>query len=259
MGNAKGYDVSNWNPVLTKAKLKGKFFAFVLATQGTSFEDPDFKANVEVIQKAGLIAGAYHFGTYGSGTKQADYFVDFIKRCGFDPNKLILELDWEPNPNGRTMTSGQAKYFFRQLKKRAPHAIVGKNDHRGLYGHPDTCKKKVGQGHNWPALWGKSAPNIGWKFWQSGSSGGLDADEFHGDGQALHNWFYGKPTPPPPPPPPPSPPPPPPGPPPPPMPPTPKPPAPPVRPPVAPVRPPLPVPDESIFRRMWDAIVGFFW
>ena len=74
-----GFDVSNWQGTVNWASAysKGARFAYMKATEGTTYRDPTFSANYTNSYKAGFIRGAYHFATPDSsgGKAQADYFV----------------------------------------------------------------------------------------------------------------------------------------------------------------------------------------
>jgi lysozyme len=63
--NAKvvGIDVSHWQGDIDWFKVynAGYRFAFVKATQGTLFKDPNFETNMEKGRDAGMLMGAYHF------------------------------------------------------------------------------------------------------------------------------------------------------------------------------------------------------
>lgn len=86
-----GVDVSHfqghvdWNA----ARRAGVDFAFAKATQGTSFRDSEFQANITGMRNADVVPGAYHFLTSGSSAAQADWF------CQNAPADVIHALDVE--------------------------------------------------------------------------------------------------------------------------------------------------------------------
>lgn len=65
----------NWSSVYAN----GAQFAFVRATEGNYFEDPDFKANEVNGKNAGLLMGAYHFARpdIDCPSTDANYFWNF--------------------------------------------------------------------------------------------------------------------------------------------------------------------------------------
>ena len=74
----RGVDVSSYQgdidwPVLAQQDIQ---FAFIKATEGSSFVDPCFAENFPQAQEAGLRVGAYHFFSFDSpGDTQADNFI----------------------------------------------------------------------------------------------------------------------------------------------------------------------------------------
>jgi GH25 family lysozyme M1 (1,4-beta-N-acetylmuramidase) len=99
-----GLDVSaaqgnvNWSTV----KADGAQFAYVKATEGTYYTNPDFTQQYEGSYDVGLIRGAYAFAnpSYSSGTAQADYFVAHGGGWSADGKTLPGVLDIEYNPYG---------------------------------------------------------------------------------------------------------------------------------------------------------------
>lgn len=74
-----GMDVSSHQGAVNWATAwaNGAKFAYVKATEGTAFVNPDFAAQYDGSYQAGLIRGAYHFALpdVSSGAAQASYFV----------------------------------------------------------------------------------------------------------------------------------------------------------------------------------------
>jgi GH25 family lysozyme M1 (1,4-beta-N-acetylmuramidase) len=83
-------------------KVSGASFAFVKATEGTTYTNPYFAADFAAIKKAGLIRGAYHFARPTSSTTtavaQAAKFVKVAGRMGL-AGDLPPVLDLEVNNN----------------------------------------------------------------------------------------------------------------------------------------------------------------
>ena len=101
-----GIDVSshqgnvNWN----RWVARGRTFAYIKATQGTSYQNPYFSAQYGGAYEAGMIRGAYHFANPAgrSGTRQARYFVAHGGGWSADARTLPGVLDIEYNPSGKT-------------------------------------------------------------------------------------------------------------------------------------------------------------
>jgi lysozyme len=84
------------------------------ATQGQSNTDPTYKSNRAKAKKAGLLWGAYHFGTGSDGLKQAEHFLDVVG----DFKDTLLVLDFEPNLAGPTMTLEEARAFVTHVREQ---------------------------------------------------------------------------------------------------------------------------------------------
>ena len=100
-----GLDVSNhqsninWNAV----RARGAHFAYIKATEGTGYVNPDFASQYNGAYRAGLIRGAYHFAlpNHSGGAAQARYFVAHGGSWRRDGRTLPGALDIEQNPYGR--------------------------------------------------------------------------------------------------------------------------------------------------------------
>jgi lysozyme len=70
-------------------------FAFAKASEGLTFDDPDFARNWADIKAEGIVRGAYHFGHPSlSAQEQAAYFLGIVKAQGLAAGDL-LALDLE--------------------------------------------------------------------------------------------------------------------------------------------------------------------
>ena len=83
----------NGNVDLNKAKQAGIAGVIHKGTQGTETFDWTYKVNRQKAEAAGLMWGAYHFGTKGDGAAQADFFLSKINA----DEQTLLVLDYEPN------------------------------------------------------------------------------------------------------------------------------------------------------------------
>lgn len=83
---------------------QGKRFAYVKATEGTSYRNPYFAQQYNGSYNIGMIRGAYHFAlpNNSSGVAQANYFVDNGGGWSRDGKTLPGALDIEYNPYGGT-------------------------------------------------------------------------------------------------------------------------------------------------------------
>jgi lysozyme len=115
-------DLSHHNTVTDWGKVYGAGIRGVIhkATQGTAYADPRFLQRYPLAKRAGLLWGAYHFATDGDTEAQVAQFLGTVERaCGPDPwGEVLLALDWEPEPNGHTMSADQARRFLALVAGR---------------------------------------------------------------------------------------------------------------------------------------------
>jgi lysozyme len=108
-------DISHHNVRLdlNRAAQDGIVAVFQKATQGQQYVDPTLAANRKKAKDAGLLWGAYHFGTGADGTLQADHFLETVDADG----QTLLVLDLEANPQGPNMTLIEARAFVTHVKE----------------------------------------------------------------------------------------------------------------------------------------------
>jgi lysozyme len=204
------FDVShhNGNVDFAKAKADGMIGVIQKATQGQANVDPTYTSNRKRAKAAGLLFGAYHFGTGSDGVTQADHFLSTAKPDG----ETLLVLDLEDNPQGPSMPLEEARAF-------ATHIVEATGRFPGLYsGH--YIKERLGTSLDpvlaqcwfWLAQYGPTAvvpvnwPS--WTMWQYTDGalgpephivkgvGRCDRDRFHGDESQLRSfWTAKQPTP----------------------------------------------------------------
>ncbi|WP_260853603.1 GH25 family lysozyme, partial [Kocuria palustris] len=99
----QGMDVSGWQPSVNWSReyAMGARFAYVKATEGTTYRSPTFDSQYIGSYQSGMTRGAYHFAIptrSSSGAAQADYFID--NGGGWSPDGRTLPglLDIEYNP-----------------------------------------------------------------------------------------------------------------------------------------------------------------
>lgn len=78
----RGVDVSSYQGQIDWQTLSGGLdFAFIKATEGSSFTDERFSYNYRQAQKTGLRIGAYHFFSFdSSGKTQAENFINTVEK-----------------------------------------------------------------------------------------------------------------------------------------------------------------------------------
>ncbi|MEV6087457.1 lysozyme [Streptomyces parvulus] len=102
----EGVDVSSHQGNVAWSTLwkSGVKWAYVKATEGTSYRNPYFAQQYGGSYDTGMIRGAYHFATpdTSGGAAQADYFVSHGGAWSKDGKTLPGVLDIEYNPYGAT-------------------------------------------------------------------------------------------------------------------------------------------------------------
>jgi GH25 family lysozyme M1 (1,4-beta-N-acetylmuramidase) len=195
MSGVLGIDVASYQRTVNWASFKSqnRVFAYVKATEGTSYRNPYFTSQYTGAYKAGLIRGAYHFAnpSGASGTAQADYFVRYGGGWRADGKTLPGVLDIEYNPYGgntcyNKSTSSMVAWisdFVRQYKRRTGRDAV-------IYTTADWWKRCTGNTTKfrstnplWVARYGTKTPGTlpgrwpYYTFWQY-SANPIDQNKF---------------------------------------------------------------------------------
>lgn len=195
----------NWSAV----KSGGSSFAFVKATEGTTYTNAYFASDWAAMRSAGLIRGAYHFGRASASTAdaaaQARYFVSVVGKLD-QPSDLapVLDIETDPGISNAQMVSWIASYVstIRQLTGRdtiiytyAPFWINSTGNSTAFANLP-----------LWEARYSSSEPaRIGgwshWTWWQytssatvSGIAGSTDMSRFYGSLDQLRSLANLDPT-----------------------------------------------------------------
>lgn len=199
-----GIDVSHYQGTITWSSVKsaGIQFAFIKATEGTTYKDPNFSANYLHAYNAKVIRGAYHFARpdLTGGATQATYFASNGGAWSADNLTLPGMLDLEGGCYGKS-TSAMRTWildFYNTYKSRTSRDVL-------LYTSPSWWNTCTG---SWTGMSAKSplvvanwttasSPSIPagfpyWTFWQytdsgsvSGISGAVDRDRFSASSTRL--------------------------------------------------------------------------
>ena len=198
----EGIDVSHWQGTIDWGKVRGagKKFAFIKASEHTSFVDDKYQTNRANAKAAGLKVGAYHFARPDLGTTDAYAEADhFIETADWTSGELRPVLDLE-DTGGLSSSALQTwvKAFVQRVYERTGVRAI-------IYVSPSFWSGKMGNsrwfadnGYDvlWIAHWTTaSSPTVpgenwggkSWTFWQytsdgsvSGISGRVDLDRFNG-------------------------------------------------------------------------------
>ena len=200
--NAEGIDVSHWQGTIDWAKVRaaGKKFAFIKASEHTTFVDDKYQTNRANAKANGILVGAYHFARPSSGTTDAYAEADhFIETADWTSGELRPVLDLE-DTGGLSSSALQTwvKAFLTRIYDRTGVRAI-------IYVSPSFWSTKMGNsswfaqnGYDvlWIAHWTTaSSPTVpadnwggkSWTFWQytsdgsvSGISGRVDLDRYKG-------------------------------------------------------------------------------
>ena len=119
-----GVDVSSYQGKIDWQVLAGEgiSFAYIKATEGSSFVDPCFAENYEQAQQTGLRVGAYHFFSFDSGGKtQAENFIAAVPAfAGMLPPAVDIEFygGYEKNPPELETVREQLKILLLGLEEQ---------------------------------------------------------------------------------------------------------------------------------------------
>ncbi|MEU3496791.1 lysozyme [Kitasatospora cineracea] len=204
----KGMDVSSYqgNVAWSTAYANGGRFAYVKATEGTSYTNAYFAQQYNGSYNAGMIRGAYHFAlpNVSSGATQAAYFVAHGGGWSKDGKTLPPALDIEYNPYGATcygLSQAGMVSWIRDFSNTV-HTKTGR--YPTIYTTTDWWTTCTGNNSSfgatnplWIARYSSSVGTLpaGWSYqtiWQYADSGTLPGDQNYFNGaldrvQALAN------------------------------------------------------------------------
>ncbi|MHA3703879.1 lysozyme [Jatrophihabitans sp. YIM 134969] len=194
-----GMDVSGYQPGVdwNAAYADGARFAYVKATEGTSYRNPEFSAQYTGSLGAGLICGAYHFAhpDSSSGAAQADFFVAHGGGWSADGKTLPPALDIEYNPSGATCYGLSASSMVAWIRAFSDEVHAQTSKYPMIYTTFDWWSTCTGNSSAfaatnpfWIAKYSATAPTSlpagksYWTMWQNADSGVFpgDQDVFNG-------------------------------------------------------------------------------
>lgn len=201
----KGVDVSSyqgdidWN-ILSKQRIE---FAFIKATEGSSFVDEKFNINCENASKTNLKIGAYHFFSYDSeGSTQADNFIKNVpKKDDMLPPVIDIEFygDKYKNTPNIEETQKQLKILLHKLEDYYEKKPI-------IYATYKSYNLYIANNFNDNHVWirdvytkPKLKDNKEWTFWQytdkarldgyNGKEKRIDINVFNGDIEKFEKLF----------------------------------------------------------------------
>ena len=186
VGERFGIDVSNHQGSIDWKAVRGDgvTFAYLKATEGSTFTDPTFAANWAGAAVAGVTRGAYHFFTLCTpGIEQAQHFLS-VARPDATSLAPAVDLEFAGNCTGRPPGADVRRELraftdaVEQATGRTLVLYVGR-DFQDAYGiNVDRPR--------WTPRWFRR-PSNAWVIWQSsghgrvaGVRGFVDLDVAHG-------------------------------------------------------------------------------
>ncbi|WP_322937420.1 glycoside hydrolase family 25 protein [Nocardioides bizhenqiangii] len=173
----RGVDASHhqgaidWNAVAND----GVSFAYLKATEGTTYTDPTFAGHRAAAQDAGLEVGGYHyFQLCSPGVDQARHFNSVLGDLDGDdlPPAVDLELAGScPTPPPRAILLAEVRAFLEQVEATTEREPV-------VYLYPEFEEEygvagALGEYRQWVrSLDGR--PDREWWIWQQTDSGSVD-------------------------------------------------------------------------------------
>jgi beta-N-acetylhexosaminidase len=180
----------------------GARFAYVKATEGTTYTNPSFTPQYNGSYNIGMVRGAYHFAhpDVSTGTAQADYFVAHGGGWSADGRTLPPALSLQNNPSGAqcyglstaAMVSWIKAFSNEVLAKTTKYPMITTS-----FAWWNTCTGNsnalAATNPFWLDSFTSSPPSSipagtsTWTMWQSASSGPLPGgqDQFNGDWSRL--------------------------------------------------------------------------
>jgi len=196
----EGLDVSHFQGDIDWAAVASaaKHFAYIKATDGTSYTDPRYTRHYADSGSAGLLRGAYHFFRHGMpGADQASHFLNVANPRRGD---LPPALDLEDPPAGQsvgdylTQAAAWVSAVGAAIGGQAPMIYCSPSFWSDTLGGPD----RFGSKPLWVAHYTTHDPTVPspwsrftfWQYTDSGSVSGIsakaDLDRFHGSMDDLN-------------------------------------------------------------------------
>lgn len=189
-GLTRGVDLSSYQGEVEMTTLASQnvSFAYIKATEGASYVDPQFEANWAAAEAAGLPAGAYHYFSYKvSGAEQARHYIETVGALG--AGRLIPVVDMEltkaekANPPEPAEVAKALRVFLATLEEEygVRPMIYATRDYYDKY-----LKEDFADYPRWvrSVLWPVYIEAGGdWVLWQYDDHGKLEG--YHGDEEFI--------------------------------------------------------------------------
>lgn len=184
-----GIDVSHHQGEIDWEKVPKVQFVYIKATEGASFQDQNYRRNLDGARKAGILTGSYHY--FRSTSSAHEQFENFRRNVPVDQQDLIPMVDIEESKYWtRSQFQDSLRVFMGLVEShfgKAPMIYSVQNFYRG-YGAPEFNDHLLMLGkyrsEEPPTFSGEGHYTI-WQYSEEGSLPGIpkgvDLNRFHPD------------------------------------------------------------------------------
>lgn len=192
-----GVDLSahNGNIDFERVAADGISFAFLKASEGTSFRDPKFAENYRNAKESGIKVGAYHFFRFDSdGYEQGRNFLGAVDSLELDL-PLAIDIEEANNPDGV-----DTEIIVEALRGMII-ALEGSRRNVIIYTNKRGLSRFIRDRFDEMPVWVCSftdppIPSGDWTLWQhshesrvDGVDGSVDLNTFNGDATQWSRWL----------------------------------------------------------------------
>lgn len=174
---ARGVDVSHHQGVIDWERVRRDRidFAYLKASEGSTFTDPRFVANATGARRAGLRVGGYHyFSLCSPGAPQAAHFADRLASAPARTMPPAIDLELLGNcadPPPRDDLLLEVRTFVAEVERRTGQRVV-------VYAYPDfESRYRIAEALErrlWVRRIGSTPPHGDWWLWQRNDHASID-------------------------------------------------------------------------------------
>jgi len=198
-----GPDVSGWNHPggaainWSRVRARGASFAFIKASEGTSYASPYFRSDANAARAQGMYAAGYHFARprlpISTAVTEANYFaarLGNVRGAGWLPPVLDLEVTGGLNATNLTAWTRAFLKTVEQRTGRTPAIYTGYWFWRGYMNNPTGFARYPlwyaawNSGSSPGSMFGDSSRSAFWQYTDHASIPGII-------GNADNNYFHG--------------------------------------------------------------------
>lgn len=170
----RGIDISAHNGDVDFEAVRSAGYRFVIikATEGSSFKDSRFAANISRARRAGLKVGAYHFFRFdATGYMQWLNFLHSLRGQKLDL-PVVIDIEQWTNPEYRTTPRVVAtlKSLIYRLEREGHQVMLYTNKD----GYEEFVSGRLDDYPLWICSFSPLPSGMHWDFWQYTHRGGVD-------------------------------------------------------------------------------------